>query len=478
MNRRAFLCSAASVAALRGPLAGAVAAPRKIDFHVHLGRNRGEMEQVTPANAAEAARRLLEEMDRHQVEKSLIVAVEPLFPTEVYLEAAKVDSRRLLVACSVVPRPVHRAVEKLKEHHRRGAKALKLQPMQYDPRDAAVERLIYEAVKLGMPVLFHHTDLPKTFPEMLNHVASTFHDGRFVVIHFGGVFGFQDVLPLARLPNVWLETSTAFPRIVRSPARQQLHFLREENRLNKLIFGSELASAYSTVSGAIDELLGPDAPEEVVRAVYRGNAERLLKLTISSRVESEESDREKDEKVREVLEALGARAGSRVADVGAGAGFYSVRLAAVVGAGGKVLAVDSVEDQVQRLRQRVEEDRLGNVEVIHGADDNPKLPAGSLDGVLIVDAYHEFVKHEEMLGHLRAALRPGGRLVAMDRYRLSQRAEPREKQVRAHRMAPELVEAELRKAGFEVTERRDPFLERPDDTEPTRMWLLVARRPQ
>lgn len=289
-DRRMFLGGSVASAALYALPSWAKAAPEaqaaqlknraqpKIDIHVHLGRDRQEMQKMTREKVSDAVRYITGEMDKYNIEKSLIVAVEPLFPTEVYLEAAKLEPQRLLVCCSLVPRPANQAVDKLKSFRDRGARALKLQPMQYDPQDPAVERVVYEAVRLGMPVLFHHTDVPKGFVDMLTHFASSFPDGNFVVVHFGGVYGFWDVLPLSRLPNVYLETSTAFPRLVKSPVRSMLHFLIAENRLNKIIFGSELPMDYAEVFSAIDELLGDHGKEDVVKAVYKGNAERILKL--------------------------------------------------------------------------------------------------------------------------------------------------------------------------------------------------------
>src|SRR5262249_54361943 len=246
-------------------------------------------------------------------------------------QAAKLEPERLIPACSVFPRPTNEAIDKLKSYRDRGAKALKLQPMQYDPKDPAVEGLIAEAVRMGMPGLFHHTDTPKSFPDLLQPLATTFPNGNFVVVHFGGVYGFWDVLPLARLPNVYLETSTAFPRLVKSPLRHMLHFLSEENHLDKLIFGSEHPSSYPEVIGAIDDLLGARAKPEVGRAIYRGNAEKILKLTVSSRLLTDERERERTQKVGEVFSAMGVKDGARVAEVGAGPGFFVVRLARAVG---------------------------------------------------------------------------------------------------------------------------------------------------
>jgi len=193
--------------------------------------------------------------------------------------AAKEIPDRLLSACSVIPR-TQDPVGQLKRWRDAGARALKLQPMQYDPRDPVVERLVYEAVKLEMPLLFHYTNLPSAFPAWLEHLATTFPEANFVVIHFGGIYGFQNALPLGHfLSNVWLETSTAFIQVVNSPLRAQLHFLLQgqQPRISKLIFGSEHPRDYDAVLAAIDALT-ENVSGEVVQAIYRGNAAKLLKL--------------------------------------------------------------------------------------------------------------------------------------------------------------------------------------------------------
>ncbi len=476
LARRQFLQGALGAAAMAAFPANRK--PYRIDIHVHLGRNRQEMGQMSKDKLADAVQYLTGEMDRHDVSKALIVAVEPQFPTELYMEAAKLSSERLLAACSVIPRPADAAIEKLKAWRERGAKALKLQPAQYDPRDPAVEQVVAEAVRMGLPVLFHHTDTPKSFPDMLSHFSSTFPTGNFVVIHFGGVYGFWDVLPLARLPNVYLETSTAFARIVRSPLRSMLHFLVEEQRLNKLIFGSELPGEYGAVTGAIEELLGSEAGPDVRKAVYRGNAERILKLTVSGRRAQEEEERDRWQKTGEIFSALGVREGSRIAELGSGRGYFIVRLARAVGQTGRVWGVDIAEGEVKQLRLRLEEDEIENVEVVHGDTKDPKLAPASIDGILITDAYHEMTEYQAMLAAARQALKPGGKLVLVDRVRKEAKRqdlskEERDRQANQHQIAPELVEGELREAGFQIIERRDPFVDRPGDSV---HWLIVAGR--
>src|SRR5690348_15352491 len=134
LSRRRFLSAAASAACPALLRAQSNTAP-KIDFHVHLGHDSADMQQLTSGKLPDLVKYLTGEMDRNNVRTSLIVAVEPVFPTELYLEAAKLAPERLMVACSVLPRPVNRATDQLKSYHERGAKALKLQPMQYDPQD-------------------------------------------------------------------------------------------------------------------------------------------------------------------------------------------------------------------------------------------------------------------------------------------------------------------------------------------------------
>jgi ubiquinone/menaquinone biosynthesis C-methylase UbiE len=187
--------------------------------------------------------------------------------------------------------------------------------------------------------------------------------------------------------------------------------------------------------------------------------------------------RERWEKVPEVLKALELKEGQAVADVGAGSGFYSVRLAKAVGPTGRVYAEDINDGEcaLGSLRKRVEKEKWENITVIRGEPDDPKLPVGALDAALMVDAYHEMEKHPQMLQHVLAALKPGGRLVVVDLMPCKTRNRPRAAQVKNHRLAPELAEPEFRQAGFQVLSRADDFIDNPD--EENGRWMMVARRP-
>jgi ubiquinone/menaquinone biosynthesis C-methylase UbiE len=177
----------------------------------------------------------------------------------------------------------------------------------------------------------------------------------------------------------------------------------------------------------------------------------------------------------EIIQALGLKEGSKVADIGAGEGYYEVAMSRAVGAAGRIYAEDISPDAIKRLHERVEKDNLANVAVIEGAADDPKLPAGALDAVLMVITYHEIADHQKMLEHVAAALKPAGRFVVVDMTPHKTLNRPRADQVKNHVIAPDLAEAEFRQAGFEVAARDDHFIDNPDE-ESTR-WMIVCRKP-
>jgi SAM-dependent methyltransferase len=165
--------------------------------------------------------------------------------------------------------------------------------------------------------------------------------------------------------------------------------------------------------------------------------------------------------------------GAAVADIGAGDGFFTTRLASAVGSGGRVLAVDIGASALRRLRGRVASDGLTNVEVIEGAVNDPKLPVGSLDAALIVNAYHEMTEHQAMLAKIKAALKPGGRLVIVEPIGPSRRAATRDQQTRNHEIAIDFVREDARGAGFAQVSMIDPFTSRPYGGEADQEWMLV-----
>lgn len=126
------------------------------------------------------------------------------------------------------------------------------------------------------------------------------------------------------------------------------------------------------------------------------------------------AERVQEEEPDIALSALGLTPGSAVADVGAGSGYMTVRMAKLVGPTGKVYANDIQPQMLQILQQRLARERVPNVELVLGTFDDPRLPANTLDLILMVDVYHEFSEPQKMLQRMRESLKTGGRLVLFE----------------------------------------------------------------
>lgn len=126
------------------------------------------------------------------------------------------------------------------------------------------------------------------------------------------------------------------------------------------------------------------------------------------------SERVQEEEPDVALDALKLAPGSTVADVGAGSGYMTVRMAKRVGPAGKVYANDIQPQMLNLLRQRLDREKIANVELVLGTYDDPRLPANSVDLILMVDVYHEFSQPQAMLRRMRESLKTGGRLVLLE----------------------------------------------------------------
>ncbi|HEY1375583.1 MAG TPA: methyltransferase domain-containing protein [Gemmataceae bacterium] len=125
-------------------------------------------------------------------------------------------------------------------------------------------------------------------------------------------------------------------------------------------------------------------------------------------------EREKEEQPARLIDILKLKPGEVVADVGAGSGYLTFRLADRVGPTGKVLAVDIQPEMLALIRQKMKDKGLTNVEPVLGTEADPKLPAAAVDTILMVDVYHEFSRPFEMTEAMVKALKPGGRLVFVE----------------------------------------------------------------
>jgi ubiquinone/menaquinone biosynthesis C-methylase UbiE len=189
--------------------------------------------------------------------------------------------------------------------------------------------------------------------------------------------------------------------------------------------------------------------------------------------ESAWKDRDKWQKAGELIKLLNISQGSQVADVGCHEGYMTMKLSKVVAATGKVYAVDVEQSKLDRLKNHLEDREIKNVKLVKGDYDDPKLPENSLDAVIILDTYHEMDDHDEILKHIKTALKPGGRLLLCEPIAESRRKFTRELQEGRHELGMNYALEDLKKAGFKVDFQKDPFIDRTDEKGDF-MWVVLA----
>jgi predicted methyltransferase len=187
-------------------------------------------------------------------------------------------------------------------------------------------------------------------------------------------------------------------------------------------------------------------------------------------------ERERDEWQRpwDVLHAMDLRNGSTAVDLGCGSGYFALKLSPIVGARGRVFAVDIRRLPLLFVWSRALLRGDHNISIIHALPDDPRLPVGTVDAVLIAITYHELTDPKSILGHVFNSLRPGGRLVVLDRAPQSGRGEPRDTETKHHEMPLDMAENEIFRSGFEIIRQQDHFIDRRADET---WWLIIARKP-
>jgi precorrin-6B methylase 2 len=162
----------------------------------------------------------------------------------------------------------------------------------------------------------------------------------------------------------------------------------------------------------------------------------------------ERPEREREEQPRKLMEALKLKNGDVVADVGCGSGYFTFPMAQKVGPKGKVLAVDIQPEMLDIIKKRSKAAKVKNVEPVLGEEKDPKLPAGEVDLILMVDVYHEFSFPFEMTEAMVKSLKPGGRLVFVE-YRME---DPRVPIKLVHKMTEKQVIKEMKPHGLKWLE--------------------------
>jgi SAM-dependent methyltransferase len=157
-------------------------------------------------------------------------------------------------------------------------------------------------------------------------------------------------------------------------------------------------------------------------------------------------ERESEENPEGALDAIGFKPGMVVADIGAGTGYMTLKMAKRIGPSGKVYAEDVQPEMLRRLRQNAAEAKLANIQTVLGGEADPKLPPGALDLILLVDVYHEFSQPQRMLRKMRESLKPDGRLVLLE-YRKEDPSIPIRPE---HKMSVAEVKLEVEAEGFHL----------------------------
>lgn len=175
--------------------------------------------------------------------------------------------------------------------------------------------------------------------------------------------------------------------------------------------------------------------------------DRPIAEVVSTQFSNEDARDERNE-AQVVMDLADIRPGMTVADIGAGEGYYTVRLAERVGADGRVLAQDISREALDRLGRRVERERLENISIKFGDADNPQLPADSFDRIFMVHMYHEVTDPYAFLWNMWPALNTGGQIIVVES----------DSKVGTHGLPHTLLFCEFEAVGYVLVE----YNERPD----------------
>lgn len=191
--------------------------------------------------------------------------------------------------------------------------------------------------------------------------------------------------------------------------------------------------------------------------------------------ESAWAERDAWQHPQEIIRQLNIKEGSQVADIGCHEGYMTVKLAKAVGAKGKVYAVDVDQSKLNKLKDHLTERKLSQVTLVKGEYDDPKLAAHTLDAVIILDTYHEMDDHDKILQHVKAALKPGGRLVLCEPIADERKSKSRKDQETRHELSMNYALEDLLKADFKILFKKENFADR-TKVKGDWMWIITAQK--
>ena len=176
----------------------------------------------------------------------------------------------------------------------------------------------------------------------------------------------------------------------------------------------------------------------------------------------------------QIFTAMGLSPGAVVADIGTGSRpVHALRMVKLIGTSGTIVCVDIDAKVVRQLNESLKAETTPNITAQLGKPHDPMLAARTFDAILVSNTYHEMEEPQAMLDHIREALKPGGRLVIVEATIAKLRKAPRLQQTAAHAFSPELLDTELRAAGFEILTKIEPLLVEGSD-----IRYLIAATPR
>jgi predicted methyltransferase len=206
-----------------------------------------------------------------------------------------------------------------------------------------------------------------------------------------------------------------------------------------LLCGALLLASCNSAPGNVSAA----APDKTIASSTFPKAQRPVSAITSDRWATE-AERDSVDEANKVMDIAGINSGMSVADIGAGEGYYTIRLATRVGKEGRVLAQDIFPKVREKLAERALRERLDNVSVMLGAPADPKLPENSFDRIFMIHMYHEIEAPYEFLWRLRPSLLPGGQVVVVDA----------DRPTGAHGIPPKLLECEMAAVGYKKVDQQ------------------------